>query len=431
VREAWLALQRTDAARAGGRLVAKRTVQVGQRVAAGTPLMTVVALHQLWVDANFKESAAAARMRIGQPVTLEADVYGSQVEYTAAWPAWAPAPARPSRCCRRRTPPATGSRWCSACRCASRWTTAELAEHPLRVGLSMLVTVDTRPERQALADAAQRAALAQHPVFDAQTRRAEAEVQPASSPPCRPQGICRCACREPSPPTCAGPPGDEPPPPLAPTARRCRAARALLGTLALSLATFMNVLDSSIANVSMPAIAGDLGVSPAQGTWVITSFAVANAISVPLTGWLTQRFGAGAPVREQRAAVRAGVLAVRPGAQLEMLIAARAAGPGGRADDSAVADAAAGQLPAGQGRHRAGAVGHDHAGGAGGGPLLGGWITDNVSWPWIFYINVPVGLLAAVLTWGIYRKRETRHAASCRSTPSAWRCWCCGSARCS
>src|SRR5213596_1673492 len=64
------------------------------------------------------------------------------------------------------------------------------------------------------------------------------------------------------------------------------------GTIALSAATFMNVLDTSIANVSLPAIAGDLGVSPNQGTWVITSFAVANAISVPLTGWLTMRFGA-------------------------------------------------------------------------------------------------------------------------------------------
>ena len=53
----------------------------------------------------------------------------------------------------------------------------------------------------------------------------------------------------------------------------------------------MNVLDTSIANVSLPAIAGDLGVSPNQGTWVITSFAVANAIAVPLTGWLSQRFG--------------------------------------------------------------------------------------------------------------------------------------------
>src|SRR5689334_8225749 len=62
-------------------------------------------------------------------------------------------------------------------------------------------------------------------------------------------------------------------------------------SLAVGLATFMNVLDTSIANVSIPAIAGDLGVSPNQGTWTITSFAVANAISVPLTGWLTERFG--------------------------------------------------------------------------------------------------------------------------------------------
>ena len=80
-------------------------------------------------------------------------------------------------------------------------------------------------------------------------------------------------------------PSFTPLPPLQGSAR-------LWGTIALSLATFMNVLDSSIANVSLPTIAGDLGVSPNQGTWVITSFGVANAISVPLTGWLTQRFGA-------------------------------------------------------------------------------------------------------------------------------------------
>src|ERR1700728_1110865 len=68
-------------------------------------------------------------------------------------------------------------------------------------------------------------------------------------------------------------------------------ATLAMGTLALSLATFMNVLDTSIANVAIPSIAGDLGVSPDQGTWVITSFAVANAISMPLTGWLTRRIG--------------------------------------------------------------------------------------------------------------------------------------------
>src|ERR1700753_2442532 len=72
------------------------------------------------------------------------------------------------------------------------------------------------------------------------------------------------------------------PPPLQPL----QATALTIGTIALSLATFMNVLDTSIANVSIPAISGDLGVSPDQGTWVITSFGVANAISLPLTGWL-------------------------------------------------------------------------------------------------------------------------------------------------
>jgi DHA2 family multidrug resistance protein len=67
-------------------------------------------------------------------------------------------------------------------------------------------------------------------------------------------------------------------------------SRALVAT-ALALGTFMQVLDTTIANVSIPTIAGNLGVSSDQGTWVITSFAVANGISVPLTGWQMQRFG--------------------------------------------------------------------------------------------------------------------------------------------
>lgn len=68
-------------------------------------------------------------------------------------------------------------------------------------------------------------------------------------------------------------------------------SRLALMTLSLSLAIFMNVLDISIANVAIPTIAGDLGVSPDNGTWVITSFAVSQAIMLPLTGWLARRFG--------------------------------------------------------------------------------------------------------------------------------------------
>lgn len=207
---------------------------------------------------------------------------------------------------------------------------------------------------------------------------------------------------------------DAPPPPSAP-ARPAPVAHPplhgsalLLGTVALSLATFMNVLDSSIANVSIPAIAGDVGVSPAQGTWVITSFGVANAISVPLTGWLTQRFGA---VRLFTTSILLFVLTswlCGFASSLEMLVVFRVlqgavAGP--------MIPLSQTLLLASYPRARAGMAlalwGVTTLVAPVVGPLLGGWITDNISWPWIFYINVPVGLIAAAVTWSIYRHRET------------------------
>lgn len=181
----------------------------------------------------------------------------------------------------------------------------------------------------------------------------------------------------------------------------------MLGTLALSLATFMNVLDSSIANVSIPAIAGDMGVSPAQGTWVITSFGVANAIAVPLTGWLTQRFG---QVRLFVASVLLFVLAswlcgLAP--NIESLIFFRVlqglvAGPMIPLSQTLLL---ASYPPALAGTAMAMWAMTTLVAPVMG-PLLGGWITDNISWPWIFYINVPVGLLAAAMAWSIYRTRD-------------------------
>lgn len=70
-----------------------------------------------------------------------------------------------------------------------------------------------------------------------------------------------------------------------------KGVRLVLMTLSLSLGIFMNVLDVAIANVAIPTIAGNLAVSPDNGTWVITSFAVSQAIMLPLTGWLARRFG--------------------------------------------------------------------------------------------------------------------------------------------
>ncbi len=186
-------------------------------------------------------------------------------------------------------------------------------------------------------------------------------------------------------------------------------AARIWGTIALSSATFMNVLDSSIANVSLPAIAGNLGVSPNQGIWVITSFAVANAISVPLTGWLSQRFG---QVRLFAASVLLFVLAswlcgLAP--SMPLLIAARAlqgfvAGP--------MIPLSQALLLASYPRALAGLAmalwAMSTLVAPVMGPLLGGWITDNFAWPWIFYINVPVGVVAAFAVMAIYRDRETQ-----------------------
>jgi len=182
----------------------------------------------------------------------------------------------------------------------------------------------------------------------------------------------------------------------------------VLASTALALATFMNVLDTSIANVSIPAISGDLAVSSSQGTWVITSFAVANAIAVPLTGFLTQRFGA---VRLFVASILLFVTAswlCGMATSLGMLIVFRViqgavAGPMIPLSQSLLLSsypkAKAGSALAiwSMTTLIAPVVG----------PLLGGWITDNISWPWIFYINIPVGLLAASVTWWLYRHRET------------------------
>ena len=195
--------------------------------------------------------------------------------------------------------------------------------------------------------------------------------------------------------------------PAATEAGPLHGAALVLGTIALSLATFMNVLDSSIANVSIPAISGDLGVSPSQGTWVITSFAVANAISVPLTGFLTQRFG---QVRLFVASIVLFVIAswlcgLAP--NITMLIAFRVlqgfvAGP--------MIPLSQTLLLSSYPRAKAGSAMAMWAMtvlvAPVAGPLLGGWITDNISWPWIFYINIPVGLIAAAVTWSIYRKRD-------------------------
>lgn len=177
LREAFLALARTELVAPIDGHVARRSVQLGQRVAAGTPLMSLIALDRVWVEANFKESQLQ-RLRIGQPVTLQADVYGAQVTYhgiieglgAGTGAAFALLPAQN----------ATGN-WIKVVqRVPVRVSldARELVERPLRVGLSMQAKVDIRDTGgRMLSDGSGAPAGVQTSVFAHDHAAADAEVR--------------------------------------------------------------------------------------------------------------------------------------------------------------------------------------------------------------------------------------------------------------
>jgi membrane fusion protein (multidrug efflux system) len=177
VREAYLAMRRADLLAPVDGYVAKRSVQLGQRVQAGAPLMSVIALNQVWVEANFKESQLK-NLRIGQPVTLEADVYGKKVEYNGkieglgagTGSAFSLLPAQN----------ATGN-WIKVVQRVPvriALEPKELVDHPLRVGLSMDAKVDiSKTDGSMLADGSRVSTIAQTNVFYDNNSAADAEVR--------------------------------------------------------------------------------------------------------------------------------------------------------------------------------------------------------------------------------------------------------------
>jgi len=176
VREAWLAVQRTELLAPVTGQVARRTVQVGQRIAPGTPLMSVIPLEQAWVEANFKE-VQLRQMRIGQPVKLVADLYGNKVEYdgriagvgAGTGAAFALLPAQN----------ATGN-WIKVVQRVPvrvELDARQFAEHPLRVGLSMEATVDVAAQTGAPVQAAPTPRASNHTdVFDIHSAEADRMV---------------------------------------------------------------------------------------------------------------------------------------------------------------------------------------------------------------------------------------------------------------
>jgi len=171
-----------------------------------------------------------------------------------------------------------------------------------------------------------------------------------------------------------------------------------LTTVGLSLAIFMQALDSTIANVSLPTIAGNLGVSSDQSTWVITSFAVSQAISLPLTGFLSRRFGEvplfiGCTLLFVFASFLCGIAQ-----SMGMLIVFRAlqgavAGPMFPITQSLLI----GVYPPAKRGLALSTMAMVAVVAPIAGPILGGWITDNYSWPWIFFINLPIGIFASMV----------------------------------
>ncbi|SOE91611.1 MFS transporter, DHA2 family, multidrug resistance protein [Burkholderia sp. D7] len=185
-------------------------------------------------------------------------------------------------------------------------------------------------------------------------------------------------------------------------------AKLVLGSLGVGLAGFMTVLDSSIANVAIPTISGNLGTSVDIGTWVITVFAASNSVSIPLTGWLTQRLGQvrlfiGSILLFVLSSWLCGVAPSLPVLLFARVLQGAVAGPLIPMSQALLLSS----WPKEKSSMALSLFSMIVITGPIVGPALGGWVTDSYSWSWIFYVNIPVGLFSAAVVWALYRERDT------------------------
>lgn len=189
---------------------------------------------------------------------------------------------------------------------------------------------------------------------------------------------------------------------------RLRGLPLALATLAVALASFMNILDTTIAIVALPTISGNLAATPSQGSWVITVYSVCLAVILPLSGWITRRYG---QVRVFCVAlllftITSWLCAIATSFNQLLLFRALQGFSGGLLVPLSQSLLLRIWPPEKHGL-ALGIWGITSAVAPVLGPLLGGYITDNLGWPWIFLINLPVGAIAAYICWTLLRPLES------------------------
>ena len=189
-----------------------------------------------------------------------------------------------------------------------------------------------------------------------------------------------------------------PPRTLVPAA--ARAPNPWLIAITVTMATFMEVLDTSIANVALPHIGGSLSATNDEVTWVLTSYLVANAIVLPLSAWLSDIFGRKRFYMSCVVLFTVSSFLCGLAPNLAMLVFFRVLqGLGGGGLQPSEQAILADTFPPRQRGMAFAVYGFAVVAAPAIGPTLGGWITDNVSWRWIFYINIPIGILSLIMTY--------------------------------
>ena len=345
-------------------IVGKRGVELGSRIEPGQTLMFVTETDEIWVTANFKETQLA-RMHRGQKVTIHVDTFGRNYQGYV-----------------KNLPGASGDRFSLL---PAENATGNYVKVVQRLPVRIMFDPGQDPE----------SSVASRNVGGAQGMAA--------------LSAARAATR------------DAPAPNQAPSARPAHNPWAI--ALTVTMATFMELLDTSISNVSLPHIAGGLGTSYDESTWVLTSYLVANAIILPMSAWLSRVFGRKRYYMMCVALFTATSLLCGLAPSLGMLIFFRVLqgiGGGGLApvEQAILVDTFPKEKLGGAFALYSMAIVTAPAIG----PPLGGWITDSFSWRWVFFINVPIGLLSLLLSSRLVHDpveftEERQAGAARRSTP--------------